>query len=1306
MTGLTGFTNPLDLIEDTARGNIYLAEYPDPSQSTLPSRIVLLRPVGAGAVAPNITTTPGRLIFNQPVSAGPTANQAVTVTNTGNAPLSISGISIAGASAAQFALVGAPALPATVPADGTLTLQVAFDPTTVGPKGAELRIVSDDAETPTTIVVLRGLGTLGEGGANEPSLQWILDTYEIPVNVGDPDPTDNSLPTTALLGEEVSIQSFQVATDGVVTLQPLAVFGPTGPAGNVVHVGYYNTGSPTSKQQLFSVPNASAQKLAPTTTGALTFDPGLTAFGFYSTWPFFADREVYSEDSLNTWETVTANRHKVRVYPMKDPSGVLVPNTYIIATEEHVSGYDYQDVVYIARNLRPASESVGEIATSVPELVFSGVKGTTSAIKTLGINNTGNAPLTINSITLGGTSAADFTIVAPATPFIVGAGETRSVDVRFTPRVTVVGSLSATIAIGSDDADEGTTMVGLYGLSTNGEQGNNEPPLKQVVDTLGYPINVGGTGLILGTGAAPIGDEVAAPLFQKAGAGAVGLKPVARYSPDELLPFGYYTMPAGEPVHSEIASIALDQEQTLLPAIVPGGTSTFDPGSTAFGIFVHSNTFGRKSYTQDGLNTGVSHAARIYPVKDRAGQLVPNAYLVTFEDATNGDYQDYVFLLTNARPTSSGSAGLTAKINFQPAGSTVPAGYTPDTGQPFSATTGSGWVVPGTSTPIDMTLHTRERAAPADQRLRTLILMQGNGGATQPNVGSWEYTLPNGIYDVTVTAGDAAFTDSIHRLTVEGVLAIDDFVPTTAELFSSNTVEVNVSDGRLTLDATGGSNTKVTHIDIVGRALSGTDNVPPTVSVGFVGTTQSAGVYRNRVTIAIDADDNVGGSGVATTAYSLDGGAFQAYTAPFVVSSLGSHSIRARAIDGAGNATTTTLQNFSIALSNGDIAIENLDVVPFVDRLVFSRIQTPEDGTGGVPANSVHDVAVLRIRNVGPDPVGIISLPISGPWELASPLSLPATIPAGGQLDVPVRFIAQSVGAAGGIWNGTLTIGSDDIDEPTTPIELSGFWQSISEGNQEPNVSEIARVFGYGTAITHPGQPLNQNGLVTAVGEEVLSPFWLRANTSQPVSVRQLAAYHTQGNTATFFWHVKASTSTTGVVTHRGVDGQSVLPRINGSATLPAAGTFTPTGAFGIKIDPEWSDPTRNNTVPDVEGGCPGPCGHHVRFWPVRDRDGVLVPNTWLVSMDYAGINYDYNDNVYLVSNMKPENPAVDPNPAGACPGCPEPRARVRQGVSRHAPRHERRDHGLRLHPAEPTRHEPGSGLVRAGPARPRPRRR
>ena len=172
------------------------------------------------------------------------------------------------------------------------------------------------------------------------------------------------------------------------------------------------------------------------------------------------------------------------------------------------------------------------------------------------------------------------------------------------------------------------------------------------------------------------------------------------------------------------------------------------------------------------------------------------------------------------------------------------------------------------------------------------------------------------------------------------------------------------------------------------------------------------------------------------------------------------------------------------------------------------------------------------------------------------------------------------------------------------------------------------------------------------------------------------------------------------------MDGQSVLPHLNGSATLPAAGSFTPTGAFGIKIDPEWSDPTKNNRQPDVEGGCLGPCGHHVRFWPVRDRDGVLVPNTWLVSMDYAGINYDYNDNVYLVTNMKPENPALDPNPAGAVPGAPSLVLEFDKAYP--GTLLDTNGETTGFVSTQPNRLDtsPGVGLVQAGPARPRPRRR
>ena len=58
--------------------------------------------------------------------------------------------------------------------------------------------------------------------------------------------------------------------------------------------------------------------------------------------------------------------------------------------------------------------------------------------------------------------------------------------------------------------------------------------------------------------------------------------------------------------------------------------------------------------------------------------------------------------------------------------------------------------------------------------------------------------------------------------------------------------------------------------------------------------------------------------------------------------------------------------------------------------------------------------------------------------------------------------------------------------QPTLPVELAGFWQSPSEGGQEPDVAEFAKLFGYGTQITAAGSPLNQNGLVKANGDEVL----------------------------------------------------------------------------------------------------------------------------------------------------------------------------------------------------------------------------
>ncbi|HKL89205.1 MAG TPA: hypothetical protein VJ884_09380, partial [Salinibacter sp.] len=316
-----------------------------------------------------------------------------------------------------------------------------------------------------------------------------------------------------------------------------------------------------------------------------------------------------------------------------------------------------------------------------------------------------------------------------------------------------------------------------------------------------------------------------------------------------------------------------------------------------------------------------------------------------------------------------------------------------------------------------------------------------------------------------------------------------------------------------------------------------------------------------------------------------------------------------------------------------ELTLTNLDGVPFDDRLVFHRHENDPDNQNP----SVHDEGTLRLSNAGTEALDISGLQISGPFQLVSPPTLPVSLGLGEQLDVPVQFTGTGSGA-NELLEGTLTIASNDPDTPSRVVDLAGLWQSRPEGGQEPNVAEIMDAYGFGTSILFDGQQINNDGRIEMIGEEVLSPYWQRADTDAPVTVRQLAAFHSCcNNTATVFWHEEGSGSTNGILTHNGTDAQTLLPRINGSETQPALGTFTPSSAtFGFKIDPEWSDPTNNDASPDDCSAGPETCGHHVRFWPVRDRSGAYVPSTFLMVMDYSGINYDFNDNVYLVTNVEP----------------------------------------------------------------------
>jgi chitodextrinase len=290
-----------------------------------------------------------------------------------------------------------------------------------------------------------------------------------------------------------------------------------------------------------------------------------------------------------------------------------------------------------------------QIDVSSNELIFDGVKNNVIGSKTVWIKNTGNSSLQIQSLVINGTNADKFDVIT--SPFSLNPNDSSSIAVNFVPGGTV-GALSANLQINSNAQNQASINVGLYGLSTNGLEGGNEPFLQNVVNTLGYGINVGWNGLADGTQTTFKGEEVPYQFFKKANTGSVGIIPVARYSPAEELPFGYYTRNGNQITTHQVGvlSAVSPNHQSLFPNIVLGNTQ-FDPGNAFFGIYNTSLTFGRTNYSEDGRTTGsVTRRARVYPVKNRSGQLVVNTYLVCFEDATNGDYQDYMFLLSNVIP--------------------------------------------------------------------------------------------------------------------------------------------------------------------------------------------------------------------------------------------------------------------------------------------------------------------------------------------------------------------------------------------------------------------------------------------------------------------------------------------------------------------------------------------------------------------------------------------------------------------------------------------------------------------------------
>ncbi len=486
------------------------------------------------------------------------------------------------------------------------------------------------------------------------------------------------------------------------------------------------------------------------------------------------DDIIVLQPGNNSGDVIQAFQDVPGLQSLDDPLEVVEdPRTGNLYTAQYDRDGDINQQLILMRADVPALPEA-LIAAAPEELLFEttvNTSGATSQTKSVTITNEGSDDLIISSVTVTGPFAGQFSVAGPNSTTLAPAAE-QVFQVTYAPVLndSDLGYQEAALTFVSNGNDGENFSVGLHALKKRGFEGGNEPPLQDVVNTLGIGINVGWTTLTSNMNPTPAGEEVLVPLFEAAGPGNVGILPVARYSPAETLPFGWYTNIGGQVSLNEVGiqSGGIQQAQTLYPTLA-SGTTKFDPQGAFFGIYVESNTFGRVNYSEDDLNLQQGnplHRVRVYPVRDRTAKLVANSFLVTFEDATNGDYQDYMYVLTNVKPYEAGAQVLT----FNPTSLTIPV-----TRGEVSETRSSSLTSSSALSANQVTLMASE----------PWVVLPGTVSFTTPlQFAVNAFGMANGSYEATVTATAPGFAPATLAIRAE---VTDEVVFATRINFQDNT---------------------------------------------------------------------------------------------------------------------------------------------------------------------------------------------------------------------------------------------------------------------------------------------------------------------------------------------------------------------------------------------------------------------------------------------------------------------------------------------------------------------------------------
>ncbi|WP_199847983.1 OmpL47-type beta-barrel domain-containing protein [Streptomyces dysideae] len=261
-----------------------------------------------------------------------------------------------------------------------------------------------------------------------------------------------------------------------------------------------------------------------------------------------------------------------------------------------------------------------------------------------------------------------------------------------------------------------------------------------------------------------------------------------------------------------------------------------------------------------------------------------------------------------------------------------------------------------------------------------------------------------------------------------------------------HTAEVTLTPGRYFYHCTIPGHGQMQGIVVVTEG-GGEDTTAPETSAQVTGTQNTEGAYVGSATVAIGATDDEGGSGVDRIQYAVgDAGDWLPYTAPIVVDQIGTHKIRYRAFDRAGNVSAEKSVEFTVVAPQSDdttppetsatvsgaqnadgayidmatVTVTASDIGSGVDRIQYA-VGTAGDWLPYTAPVMVHTVGTHTVRYRAVDKVGNVSAEKSVQFTVVSAPPQDTTPPVTG---VTVEGSKNSDGAYVG--NAKVTVSAAD----------------------------------------------------------------------------------------------------------------------------------------------------------------------------------------------------------------------------------------------------------------------------------------